>query len=168
MTLPIIVFLKIGSSGALWVSGILFAVAASTDYFDGFVARKYGSVTTLGKFLDQISDKILVTGLFIALFSAGVVNFWLLIVVVFRDIIVSGVRMIGASSGTVIAADMIGKVKTVIQFVFIAAAYFHLLLGFPAASAMSALQLVVGLITVASGLNYVMSHRAIMKRGGAD
>ena len=88
MVFPVIILLRIDTTAAIWGSGIVFAVAALTDYFDGYLARKYGNVTRTGKFLDQLSDKILVTGVFLALFAAGLINFWLLIIIVFRDILV--------------------------------------------------------------------------------
>ncbi len=165
MTFPVIILLRIDTTAAIWGSGIVFAVAALTDYFDGYLARKYDIVTRMGKFLDQLSDKILVTGIFIALFAAGLVNFWLLIIIVFRDILVSGIRMLSASSGIVIPPDMMGKAKTVVHFAFIAVAYFHLLFDFPSGAGMVVLQVVVGAVTVASGMNYLLRHRKTLIGG---
>lgn len=105
------------------IAGIVFAVAAFTDFLDGHIARKYGLVTDLGKFLDPIADKVLVaTAYIIMLVPAGegtaVMPWYCAIgttIILARELIVSGFRMVAASKGLVLAADKAGKLKTVVQ-----------------------------------------------------
>src|SRR5690606_35809080 len=94
---------------------ILFAVASITDFVDGYLARKHNLVTTFGKFLDPIADKLLVNTLFIVVAVFGIVPAVPVIVMIWRDTIVDGLRMIAMEKGKVIPAGMLGKLKTVLQ-----------------------------------------------------
>jgi CDP-diacylglycerol--glycerol-3-phosphate 3-phosphatidyltransferase len=108
---------------SLWrevVAVTIFLVAAATDWLDGFVARKRGEVTTLGKLLDPVADKLLTTSAFIALVELRLAPAWMVVVIVGREFAVSGMRSIAASRGMVIAASPWGKGKTVSQVVAIA------------------------------------------------
>lgn len=93
----------------------LFVLASITDFLDGYLARKNNQITTFGKFLDPIADKILVNTLFIILASMKVVPVVAVLLMVWRDTIVDGVRMMAASKGEVISAGILGKIKTVAQ-----------------------------------------------------
>lgn len=104
------------------VAAAIFAIAAFTDYLDGHIARKYNLVTDLGKFLDPIADKVLVSTAFIVLLSPiGIVAYLpfyagiCVAVILARELIVSGFRMVAASKGIVLAADKSGKIKTFVQ-----------------------------------------------------
>lgn len=101
------------------VSSLLFSLAAVTDFLDGYIARKRNLITTVGKFLDPIADKVLViTALFLIVEGGLVVKPWGAIfssLIVARELIISGFRQIAASSGVVISADKWGKIKTVFQ-----------------------------------------------------
>ncbi|RAO98834.1 CDP-diacylglycerol--glycerol-3-phosphate 3-phosphatidyltransferase [Petrotoga sp. 9PW.55.5.1] len=105
---------------------ILFIIASLTDWLDGLVARRTGQVTDLGKFFDQISDKILINTVFIAMLGAGILPAWFVAVIVSRDTYVSGLRMVAASKSVVVPADMSGKIKTVLQILLIIVIYLNL------------------------------------------
>ncbi|MGN1388096.1 MAG: CDP-diacylglycerol--glycerol-3-phosphate 3-phosphatidyltransferase [Bulleidia sp.] len=98
----------------------IYLVAAITDYFDGQIARKRNMQTTFGKFADPIADKMLTTTMFLMFSSRGLIPVVPVIIMVCRDIVVDGCRMIAASNGKVVAAQMLGKLKTVLQMVSIA------------------------------------------------
>jgi len=101
------------------VAVAIFLVAAGTDWLDGFLARRRNEVTTLGKLLDPIADKLLTVSAFIALVELGVAPAWMIVVIVGREFAVSGMRSIAASRGVVIAASRWGKYKMISQVVAI-------------------------------------------------
>ena len=101
----------------------IFLIASFTDYLDGHLARKHNIVTTFGKFLDPIADKLLVITALIMLVEWGIIPSWIPIITVAREFLVSGVRMLAAGEGTVIAASMLGKIKTVSQMIAISLAF---------------------------------------------
>ena len=111
------------------IAGILFAVASFTDFLDGYLARKNHLVTDFGKFMDPLADKMLTTAAIIYMVVDGVCSPVVLAIIMFREFAVAGVRMIAAESGTVIAANMWGKVKTVLQMVTIIFYYFAMALA---------------------------------------
>lgn len=113
------------------VAGIIFAVASITDFLDGYIARKNHLVTDFGKFMDPLADKCLTTAAFIYMVADGICSPVVLAIILFREFAVAGVRMIAAESGTVIAANMWGKVKTVLQMLTILFYYFAAALGGP-------------------------------------
>lgn len=104
--------------GHLVAAGI-FIAAAITDGFDGYLARKNKEVTRLGKFLDPLADKLLVSAALIALVELGTLSTWVAMVLIGREMAVTGLRAIAAAEGTVIAAGPWGKAKTVFQIIFI-------------------------------------------------
>ncbi len=101
------------------VAVAIFLVAAATDWLDGYLARKRGEVTTLGKLLDPIADKLLTVSAFISLVELGIAPAWMIVVIVGREFAVSGMRSIAAARGVVIAASRWGKYKMVSQVVAI-------------------------------------------------
>ena len=116
LAIPIILILLF-SSGRIYqvITAFLFFLAAVTDTLDGYLARRRGVVTTLGKFLDPLADKLLVVTALIALIPARGIPFWMVIVIVGREIAVTGLRGIAASQGIVIDASHLGKYKTVFE-----------------------------------------------------
>ncbi len=158
----------------------VFAVASATDFLDGYIARKRNLVTNLGKFLDPIADKILVACALIAVcVTAPTVRqpmpFFICVavftmIILSRELMVSGFRIVAADKGVVLAADMLGKIKTVLQM-------FALLLLLPvgdiaAASAMGGevvyyigfgLLAAATLMTIASGMNYIIRNRTVLE-----
>ena len=106
------------------IAGLIFAVASFTDFLDGHLARKWNMVTDFGKFMDPLADKCLTTAAFIYMVTDHVCSPIVLAVILFREFAVAGVRMLAAETGTVIAANMWGKVKTVLQMLTIIFYYF--------------------------------------------
>ena len=97
------------------VSAVLFAVVCATDWLDGYLARKRGNVTSLGKFLDPLADKLLVTTALIMLIPLGRIPAWVVALMISREIAVTGLRAIASDAGVVISASILGKLKTVSQ-----------------------------------------------------
>ncbi len=104
-----------------WASGILFILAAITDSIDGYLARKYQITTNMGKLLDPIADKVLVLSVLVMLIPLGRVPAWVAVVLILREIVVTGVRGIAAADGIVIPAAPMGKLKTVFQSIALGA-----------------------------------------------
>lgn len=127
LILPFLIFLYLPhwwpntSVWCNWAAMVIFALASLTDLFDGKYARKHGLVTDFGKLMDPIADKILAAAALIMLTFQGKLHPFLTIVFIAREFIISGFRLIAAGKGKVIAADRLGKLKTVLQMTFIIA-----------------------------------------------
>lgn len=104
-----------------WIALAIFIVASLTDLLDGKIARKYNLVTNFGKFMDPLADKLLVCSALIGLSSLQVVPAWITIIIIAREFIISGFRLIAAEKGVVIAASMWGKWKTTFQMIMLCA-----------------------------------------------
>ena len=156
------------------ISAVIFVLAALTDFLDGYIARKYNLVTNLGKFLDPIADKVLVsTALIVMLMPYGgltILPFYGAIavaVIIARELIVSGFRIVAASKGVVLAADKSGKIKTFVQDIAIAV----LLVGadfMPEAfSVLNIIGLaflgVATLLTIYSGIECLIKNNSVLK-----
>ena len=102
-----------------WIAAIIFVVISCTDWLDGYLARSRGEVTDFGKFMDPLADKVLVVAALLVLIELGALPSWPVLIIVAREFIVSGVRMVAASKGEVIAASWYGKFKTVFQMIAI-------------------------------------------------
>ncbi len=107
------------ATNGMLIAAIIFIIASLTDMADGKIARKYNLITDLGKFLDSLADKMLVIGVLIAFVELGRVSSWWLLIIVVREFMVSGIRMLAAEKGVVMAAKMIGKIKTTTQMIAI-------------------------------------------------
>jgi len=103
------------------ISAIIFILAASTDGLDGYIARKRKQITNFGKFMDPLADKLLVTAALISLVGMNKLDSWIAIVIIAREFIVTGFRLIAVNEGIVIAASIWGKIKTISQIVAIVA-----------------------------------------------
>lgn len=114
-------YFGLDSSSAVksWVAAAIFILLAATDGVDGYLARSRGEVSDFGKFMDPLADKILVAAALLSLIELGVLPSWPALVILTREFIVSGIRMVAASKGTVIAASWYGKAKTVTQIIAI-------------------------------------------------
>ncbi len=102
-----------------WIALAIFAVASITDMLDGMIARKYNLVTNFGKFMDPLADKLLVCSAMIAFVELGRIPCWIVIVIIAREFIISGFRLVAADNGIVIAAGIWGKIKTAEQMVML-------------------------------------------------
>lgn len=125
-TVPIIVILLLFPTEiCTFIAALLFSAAAITDYLDGFYARKKGLVSTLGKVMDPIADKLLVSSAFIMLTSLGWIPAWIVCVIIGRELAVTGLRNIIAEKGEDISASNLGKYKTGFQIAAIIPLMFH-------------------------------------------
>lgn len=102
-----------------WIALVIFAAASLTDMLDGKIARKYNLVTNFGKFMDPLADKLLVSSAMIAFVELSRIPCWIVIVIIAREFIISGFRLVAADNGIVIAAGIWGKIKTAEQMVMI-------------------------------------------------
>ena len=149
----------------------IFALAAFTDFLDGHIARKYNLVTNLGKFLDPIADKVLVSTALIILAAQGgaMLEYFGAIavsIIIARELIVSGFRMVAASSGLVLAADRIGKIKTLFQDVSIIVMLLSLSLFTDTDAMFIAGNVLLGIavvLTIWSGTAYIVKNRGVFK-----
>ena len=114
-----LVFLYLEEPHARIAALVIFCAASLTDALDGHIARKYGLVTNFGKFMDPLADKLLVASALIALCELGRIQGWIVIIIIAREFIISGFRLVAADKGTVIAAGWWGKIKTVVQMFMI-------------------------------------------------
>lgn len=152
---------------ALWISLVIFIVASLTDFLDGYLARKYNLITDLGKFMDPLADKMLVTAAMIAIVDlgplpAGVLPGWIVVVILLREFAVSGIRLAAAAKNVVIAANYLGKVKTVVQMAMIIvflipiqASWIQLLATLLAYAAL--------ILTIVSGAQYIWQNKDALK-----
>ncbi|MGW8313604.1 MAG: CDP-diacylglycerol--glycerol-3-phosphate 3-phosphatidyltransferase [Desulfuromonadales bacterium] len=124
--IPVLVILMFSDSRAsgMWAASV-FGLAAITDFIDGWLARKWGIVTVLGKFLDPLADKLIVMAALIMLIPLGRVPAWAVFVILAREIVVTGLRSIASSEGIVIDASDLGKYKTIYQMVAIPGLMLH-------------------------------------------
>jgi CDP-diacylglycerol---glycerol-3-phosphate 3-phosphatidyltransferase len=116
---PVVMALVLAGDGAEVVAAVLFAIAAATDWWDGRLARRWNVTTTLGSFLDTTADKLLVTGVLIALVGADRVSPWIAAIIVGRELVILGLRGVIAVDGAVMQPSIWGKLKTTIQFIAI-------------------------------------------------
>ncbi|ANB58520.1 CDP-diacylglycerol--glycerol-3-phosphate 3-phosphatidyltransferase [Anoxybacillus sp. B7M1] len=142
------------------VGAVIFIIASATDWIDGYYARKYQLVTNLGKFLDPLADKLLVSAALIVLVDLNYAPSWMVIVIISREFAVTGLRLVLAGEGEVVAANMLGKIKTWTQIVAIAALLLHnwpfAFISFPFAD----LALWVAVIfTIWSGWDYFLKNK---------
>lgn len=105
--------------GAKWIALLIFIVASVTDALDGNIARKYNLVTNFGKFMDPLADKLLVCSALIAFVDMDMMPTWIVMIIIAREFIISGFRLVASDNGIVIAAGIWGKLKTVCQMVMI-------------------------------------------------
>ena len=111
-------------------AAVVFLIAAVTDLLDGYVARKTGCVTDIGKFLDPLADKVMVTTALILLVGLGRLPAWIALIIVLREMVITGLRGVASTRGTVIAASSLGKSKTVFQNIAIVCLLIHVPLDF--------------------------------------
>ncbi|MBS4217679.1 CDP-diacylglycerol--glycerol-3-phosphate 3-phosphatidyltransferase [Bacillus sp. FJAT-49711] len=146
------------------IGAIIFIIASVTDWIDGFYARKLNLVTNLGKFLDPLADKLLVSAAFIVLVEMQLAPSWIVIVIISREFAVTGLRMILSGQGEVVAANMLGKIKTWTQIIAISLLLLHNVFFEAIGIPLDTIALWVALFfTVWSGYEYFYKNRAIFK-----
>ena len=144
-----------------WISLAVFALACLTDWADGKIARQNNLVTNFGKFMDPIADKLLVMSAFVMLCSQGRMEAWAVIVIMAREFIVSGFRLVAAEGGVVIAASTIAKFKTVSQM--LAVMLTIVFVPGPLAIIAKLVLYVAVVLTALSGIDYVWKNRQFLK-----
>lgn len=145
-------------------AAVIFLLAASTDGIDGYIARKYNMVTNLGKLLDPLADKLLVSAVLISLVEMGRCDSWIAVVIISREFAVTGLRQVALLEGKVVAASKWGKVKTIVQIVAIS---LLLLNNFP----FQFIEIPVddiaiwaaALITIYSGVDYFVKNKDLLQ-----
>ncbi len=162
MIVPFVVFMlaPVGGAAGKWIALVLFVAASLTDLLDGKIARKYNLVTTFGKFMDPLADKLLVCSAMICLVQMGRIPAWIVIIIISREFIISGFRLVASDKGVVIAASWWGKFKTTFQMVMI----ILMIADIAALSVVTQIVMWIALIlTVVSLIDYLMKNKDVMK-----
>ena len=145
-----------------YVAAAIFIIASLTDMLDGKIARKYNLVTNFGKFMDPLADKLLVCSALICLVELKELPAWMVIVIISREFIISGFRLVASDNGVVIAASYWGKFKTTFQMI----AVVLLIVGIPALSMVTTAVVWIALVlTVISLVDYIAKNVNVLKEG---
>ena len=144
------------------LADVLFIAASLTDLLDGKIARKYNLVTNFGKFMDPLADKLLVCSALICLIQLEQLPAWMVIIIISREFIISGFRLVASDNGVVIAASYWGKFKTVFQMISV----ILLILNIPALSLITQICVWIALIlTVVSLVDYIVKNHKVLTEG---
>lgn len=170
LMIPFFVWFMLPSLGgemaaSKWIALAIFCIASLTDLLDGKIARKYNLVTNFGKFMDPLADKLLVGAAMICLVEMGRLPAWIVIVIISREFIISGFRLIASDNGIVIAASYWGKFKTVFQMAMIIV----LIAAFEGSvfEVVEQILLWVSLIlTIVSLVDYIRKNKEVLTQGG--
>lgn len=147
-----------------WIMLGIFVVASLTDFLDGYLARKWNQVTSFGKFADPLADKLLVFASLLYFITIGLVADWVVMIILAREFIVTGVRLVAASEGKVIAASNLGKYKTASTMVAIILLYINPLLIIDSIdmSAGDIMMIIAVALTIISGIDYFWKNKDIV------
>mgnify|MGYP000901716753 FL=1 len=161
-----VVFMLFDITGAAdkWIALVIFCVASLTDMLDGKIARKYNLVTNVGKFMDPLADKLLVCTALICLTSMNRLNVIVVLVIIAREFIISGFRLVASDNGIVIAASYWGKFKTVSQMALIIVLIMDL--GGVWNVVGTVLTWVALLLTIVSLIDYIAKNKQVLTQGG--
>ena len=152
--------LYIGFEGSNYAAMGIFTIAAITDFADGFIARRRNQVTDFGKFMDPLADKILVVSAMLWFVEQGVMPGWVALLVIIREFLVTALRLVAIDNGRVIAAGILGKVKTVVTLVCLIAMFLPLC-NWMIYTCLAA----IAITTVVSGVEYFIKNKDILKLG---
>lgn len=153
----------LGGQYSNYIALVIFCVASLTDMLDGKIARKYNLVTNFGKFMDPLADKLLVGAAMICLIPMDKLPAWIVIVIISREFIISGFRLVAADNGVVIAASYWGKFKTTFQM----AAVILMIFNIPALTLVTNIVVVIAVaLTIISLVDYVAKNIKILTEGG--
>ena len=147
-----------------WIALAIFIIASLTDLLDGKIARKYNLVTNFGKFMDPLADKLLVCSALICFVELQVLPAWIVIIIMGREFIISGFRLIAADNGIVIAANYWGKFKTVFQMIMIILLIADLPFAFMGVVEQIVIYIAL-ILTVISLVDYIWKNKAVLKEG---
>ena len=141
----------------------IFIIASATDALDGYVARRYNMITDFGKLMDPLADKILVSSALIILIELGNISSWIVSIVIAREFIISGIRLIATEKNIIIAASPLGKLKTVSQMLSV----ILMLLSIKAISLITDLSIwLMCILSVVSLLDYIIKNKKVLSLGG--
>lgn len=160
-----VVFMLMDITGAAdkWIALAIFIVASLTDLLDGKIARKYNLVTNFGKFMDPLADKLLVSAAMICMIEKGMLASWIVIIIISREFIISGFRLVASDGGIVIAASYWGKFKTVFQMMMIIVLIMDLGGVFDIIGTVCLIALA---LTIVSLVDYVIKNKQVLTQGG--
>lgn len=167
LMVPFFVFFMltdVAGDASKWIALILFCVASLTDLLDGKIARKYNLVTNFGKFMDPLADKLLVCSAMICMIETGKLASWFVIIIIAREFIISGFRLVASDNGIVIAASYWGKFKTVFQMAMIIVMILNL--GGVFGIIETILMWISLALTVISLVDYVAKNTQVLTQGG--
>ncbi|RHO69681.1 CDP-diacylglycerol--glycerol-3-phosphate 3-phosphatidyltransferase [Clostridium sp. AF50-3] len=164
--IPFFVFFFLWQNGENYtfrmIALALFIIASLTDLLDGKIARKYNLVTNFGKFMDPLADKLLVCSALICLIELNALPAWMVIIIISREFIISGFRLIASDNGVVIAASYWGKFKTTFQMVSVVL----LILDIPALAFVTTICVWIALVlTIVSLVDYIYKNHKILTEG---
>ena len=165
LLVPVLVVVLLGETqnGDLWAA-IVFALASFTDAMDGYLARTRNAITTFGKLMDPIADKLLIIAALVALVSLNRLAAWVAMVIIARELTVTVTRMQATQHGVVIAANWWGKAKTIVQ---VAAIFFLIAVGEPSPPWVDGLVYGMVAITIVSGVDYFFGLRRVLREAEA-
>ena len=145
-----------------YVAAALFIIASLTDMLDGKIARKYNLVTNFGKFMDPLADKLLVCSALICMIELRELPAWMVIIIISREFIISGFRLVASDNGVVIAASYWGKFKTTFQMIAVVLLIFNI----PALSTLTTIIVWIALaLTVISLVDYIVKNAGVLTEG---
>ncbi len=148
------------SESLKWIALVLFIAASLTDLLDGKIARKYNLVTTFGKFMDPLADKVLTISGMICLIELGRIPSWIVVIIVAREFIISGFRLIATEHGIVIAANYWGKWKTTFQMIMI----ILMIVNLPALTMVTQIVMWIALaLTIISLITYIQQNMDVVR-----
>lgn len=165
--IPFFVFFMltdVGGNANKWIALALFVIASLTDFLDGKIARKYNLVTNFGKFMDPLADKLLVCSALICLQDLNRVPAWVVIVIIAREFIISGFRLVASDNGIVIAASYWGKFKTTFQMLMIIVMIMNLGGAFDMVG--TVLMWIALALTIISLVDYIAKNVQVLTQGG--
>ena len=163
LLIPVFVVLLLADFWGKWLDYLalaVFIIASLTDMLDGMIARKYNLITNFGKFMDPLADKLLVCSAMICLLDLGRIPAWVVIVIIAREFIISGFRLVASDKGVVIAAGYIGKAKTVTQMIMI----MLMILDIEQIQLITDIVMyIAAILTVVSLVDYIYRNRSVLK-----
>ena len=147
-----------------YIALVIFVIASLTDLFDGKIARKYNLITDFGKFMDPLADKLLVCSALICFIELGLLPAWVVLIIIAREFIISGFRLVASDNGIVIAASYWGKFKTVFQMIMVIVLMLNQYLCNPVLNVIGILLIVVATaLTVISLVDYIWKNKSVLK-----
>lgn len=165
---PLIILCLIEGQICYLYAFLIFNIAAVTDYLDGYFARKNNAVSDLGRFLDPLADKILIISCFFAFYYLDIINFWMVLVILLRDLFITFLRIVMSACGYYLKTSFFAKIKTAFQFFAIYLIFILIILDFlvnisdfkvKSFFAINILMYLVVMVTILSGIDYLIKNR---------